>query len=81
MDLIKNKKGMQMGSIGKWIGVFIGITVLFLVVAELYPEASDAGDDLNESGLPLGSLFVGGGVVFVILAAGILFVVIKRGGF
>ena len=49
---------MDYGSIWKYVGLFIGITVLFLVVAELYPTAGDAGDDLNASGFPLGSLFV-----------------------
>ena len=79
MKMTKSKKGMSgMGGIWKYIGIFIGVTVLFLVVAELYPEAADAGDDLNESGLPLGSLFVSGGVVFVILAAGILYAVLKK---
>jgi len=61
----------------KYTGVFIGITVAFIVVAALYPTAATAGDDLNASGLPLGTLFVGGGVVFVVIAAGILFAVLK----
>lgn len=80
MRMTKNKKGSMagMGNIWKYIGVFIGVTVLFLVVAELYPEAADAGDSLNESGIPLGTLFVSGGVVFVILAAAILYAVIKH---
>ena len=69
---------MDVGAnIWKYVGVFIGIIVLFLIVAELYPTAADAGDDLNASGMPLGSLFVSGGVVFVIIAAGILFAVLK----
>ena len=69
---------MDYGSIWKYVGLFIGITVLFLVVAELYPTAGDAGDDLNESGFPLGSLFVTGGVVFIVVAAAILMGVLKK---
>ena len=64
-------------TIEKYIGVGIGMVVLFLVIAAIYPDMADAGDDLNASGFPLGSLFVGGGVVFIILAAGLLFAVMK----
>ena len=56
---------------------FIGLVVLFYVVAELYPTAAAAGDALNASGAPLGTLFVGGGVVFLIAMAGILLWVVK----
>lgn len=62
----------------EYVGLFIGITVLFLIVAELYPTAGDAGDDLNASGFPLGSLFVTGGVVFIVVAAAILMGVLKK---
>ena len=69
---------MDYGSIWKYVGLFIGITVLFLIVAELYPTAADAGDDLNASGFPLGTLFVTGGVVFIVIAAAILMGVLKN---
>ena len=69
---------MDYGSIWKYVGIFIGVTVLFLIVAELYPTAASAGDDLNTSGFPLGSLFVTGGVVFIVLAAAILMGVLKN---
>ena len=69
---------MDYGSIWKYVGIFIGVTVLFLIVAELYPTAADAGDDLNASGFPLGSLFVTGGVVFIVLAAAILMGILKH---
>jgi len=68
---------MDYNSIWKYVGLFIGITVLFLIVADLYPTAADAGDDLNASGFPLGSLFVTGGVVFIVVAAAILMGVLK----
>lgn len=64
----------------KYISLFIGVILLFLVLAELVPEAMDAGDDLNESGMPLGDLFASTGAVFVILAAGILLVVVGAVG-
>ena len=42
------------------------------------PEAADAGDDLNDSGFPLGTLFVSGGVIFIVIAAAILMGVLKK---
>ena len=51
----------------------IGLIVLFLVVSELYPEFSTAGDSLNSSGIPLGSFFVGGGIIALLLAVGIFY--------
>jgi len=38
---------MDYGAIWKYVGLFIGVVVLFLIVAELYPVASDAGDTLR----------------------------------
>ena len=51
----------------------IGLIVLFLVVAELYPEFTSAGDSLNASGIPLGSFFVGGGIITLLLAVAIFY--------
>jgi len=100
----------------KYVGIFVGIIVLFSIIAVLYPEAESAGNSLNDSnmcseagcfynssrtvectannvtagdttlcttgygaeGFPLSGLFAGGGVLFVIIAAGMLFVVIKK---
>jgi len=74
--LEKSKKGISENYIQ---GIIIGlvlVVVLFLLLAELVPEAQTAGDALNTSGVPLGSLFASDGVVFVIIMAGILLVVI-----
>ena len=59
-------------NIDKTVDLFLGIAVVFLIVAALYPTSSDAGDELQQSGFPLGSLFVGGGLVFIIIAVFIL---------
>ena len=67
----------MLGDVWKYLYIFIGIVVLFSAVALLYPTAAAAGDTLNTSGFPLGSLFVGGGVVFIIIAAMILKSVVK----
>lgn len=75
-----DKKGKI--SIGAMISTLvIGLVmllVLFKVAAAMIPEAQSAGDELNQSGVPLGSLFVGGGVVFIIVMVSILIAVIMH---
>jgi len=53
------------------------VTVLFQLYAQLVPEAQTAGDTLNASGVPLGSLFTSSGVVFVIIMAALIILVVK----
>ena len=101
--------------IAPMIALFIGVVILFSAIAALYPEAADAGDQLNASnqcskascfyndsrtavcttvnttpddttacrgsgdvGVPLGSLFAGGGIVFLLLAAVLLYLVLRK---
>lgn len=59
-------------TITNYIIMFVLITVLFLIVANLYPTASAAGNQLNASGVPLGSLFTSGGVIWLVIMAAIL---------
>lgn len=78
MKLLKSKKGeLSTGTISTAIESLILLVVLFLLYANLVPEAQTAGNELNASGVPLGSLFVGGGVVFVIIMASLIMLVIK----
>jgi hypothetical protein len=65
------------GYVTKGIDVIVGIIVLFLLYANLIPEAQSAGDDLNASGVPLGSLFTASGFVFILVMVGLLFLVVK----
>jgi hypothetical protein len=58
----------------------IGVVVLFSLGAALYPTLSDAGSDLNESGIGLGSIFAGT-LLGVIVGAGLLFAFLKAFGF
>ena len=75
----RGKKGeVGMGMTTKIIGAVIGIIILFLVLADLLPEAQTAGDTLNASGVPLGALFASSGVVFLLIMAGVLFYVVKK---
>ena len=52
------------------------IVLLFSILATMLPEAETAGDTLNESGVPFGSFFAAGGIVFVIIMAGMLMKVV-----
>lgn len=60
-----------------WIYVIILLIVLFQVAAALIPQAQTAGNTLNTSGVPLGSLFAGTGVVFYIIMGSILLMLVK----
>lgn len=74
-----NKKGsfkVSTGGISNYILVLVLIVVLLKVGATLVPEAQTAGDELNDSGIPLGSLFQNDGVIFVLIAIGILLAVV-----
>ena len=61
----------------KIVTYLIGIVVVFLLLAELMPEAESAGDTLNASGVPLGALFASGGVLFLVIMAGVLIVMVR----
>ena len=72
------KKGtMSTGIINTAILGLVLITVLFQLYAQLVPEAQTAGNTLNASGVPLGSLFISTGVVFVIIMAALIILVVK----
>ena len=73
-----NRKGkLNTGILNTAILAIILLVVLFQIYAELVPEAQTAGDALNETGVPLGSLFTSEGVVFVIIMAALLILVVK----
>lgn len=73
-----NKKGqIRTGVLQTAILALVLLVVLFQLYANLVPEAQAAGNSLNASGVPLGSLFVGSGVVFVIIMAALIILVVK----
>jgi len=76
LALKKSKKGISENYITSIIIGLVLVVVLFLVLADLVPQAQTAGDTLNSSGVPLGSLFASNGVIFVVIMAGVLIVVI-----
>ena len=78
MKLLKSKKGnLGTNVLSTAIMAIVLLVVLFLLYAELIPEAQTAGNTLNATGVPLGSLFVGSGVVFVIIMAALIILVVK----
>ncbi len=75
--LLKSKAGkLSTSTLNTAILAIILLVVLFQVYAELVPEAQTAGDTLCNSGVPLGGLFNGTGVVFVIIMAALLILVV-----
>jgi len=78
MRLLKSKKAkITTGVLNTAILAIVLLVVLFQLYAQLIPEAQAAGNTLNSSGVPLGGLFVGGGIVFVIIMAALIILVVK----
>jgi len=71
------KAKIQSGILQTAIMGLVLLVVLFQLYATLVPEAQSAGDTLNASGVPLGSLFVSSGIVFVIIMAALVILVVK----
>lgn len=71
------KKGQVAKMATRAIDAIITIVVLFILYAALVPEAQSAGNDLNETGVPLGNLFVSDGFIFVLVMVGLLLVAIR----
>jgi hypothetical protein len=77
MKYLKSKKGgLTTGHLSTAIIGIVLLVVLFKLYAALVPEAQDAGDELNASGVPLGGLFTGSGVVFIIIMAALVISVV-----
>lgn len=80
----KKAQGGISSSVTSAVEAIILVVVLFLLFADLVPEAQSAGNTLNASGVPLGTLFTGSGVVILLIMVGLLLtilnVVLRRGG-
>ena len=76
-NIMKDKRGQISGRVTSAVEAIILIVVLFLLFADLVPEAQAAGNELNASGVPLGTLFTGGGVVILLIMVGLLLTVLK----
>ena len=77
-NLFNKKQGkLSTGIINTAILAIVLVTVLFQLYADLVPVAQEAGDALNTSGVPLGNLFAGSGIVFLIIMASLIILVVK----
>ncbi len=54
----------------------IGIIVLINIFAGLVPEAQTAGNELNATGVPLGSLFTENSIVVVLIMIGLFLTIL-----
>ena len=72
-----NKKGQIGTKVTSAVTAIILVVVLFLMFAELVPEAQTAGNTLNATGVPLGSLFSGNGVMILLIMVGLILTVLK----
>lgn len=77
MHLFKDKRAITTGAISTAILSIVLLVVLFQLYADLVPTAQAAGDSLNASGVPLGSLFVSSGIVFLVIMAALIILVVK----
>lgn len=68
---------MESNVIEKYVYAFVIIVVLFKIVANLMPTLTSAGNEVNATGITLGSLFASNGVLWIVLLAGIFLMVIK----
>ena len=79
MKMLNAKKGNI--SVGRYQSLFLGIVVLFIMVAALWPVATEAGSDLNVSlnangQSTIGAYFASSGIVFKLVAIGLFIAVV-----
>jgi len=72
-----NRKGQIGAKVTSAVTAIILVVVLFLMFAELVPEAQTAGNTLNATGVPLGSLFTGSGVMILLIMVGLILTVLR----
>lgn len=77
MQHLNKKAKLNTSMLNTAILAIVLVTILFELYADLMPVAQAAGDTLNASGVPLGSLFVGTGIVFLIIMAALIILVVK----
>ena len=76
--LIRSNKGaLATNVLNTAVLAIVLLVVLFQLYSQLIPTAQTAGDALCNSGAPLGGLFAGTGVVFVIIMAALIILVVK----
>lgn len=75
---MEHRRGaMSTGMIQTAILALVLLVVLFQLYANLVPTAQIAGNTLNMSGVPLGSLFASSGIVFYIIMGALIILVVR----
>lgn len=64
-------------TVNKWVDGIIAVIVLLLLAAQLVPEAQTAGTTLQSTGAPLSGLFAPGGIVILLIMAGVFYFIYK----
>ena len=59
------------------IDILIGIVLVFSLASAIIPSAQVAGDNLSNSGIPLGSLFGSTGITFVLVAIALVLFIVR----
>lgn len=77
MNLSKSKKGQLQNKVIGAVEAIILVVVLFLLFAQLVPEAQSAGATLNASGVPLGSLFTPQGIMILLIMVGLFLTILQ----
>ena len=77
MDDMKKKGKLSTAMLNSAILAIVLLVVIFQLYATLIPTAQTAGNTLNSSGVPLGSLFLSDGVVFIIIMAALVVLIVK----
>ena len=77
MKKMHRKGALGTSVINTAILAIVLLVVLFQLYATLIPTAQTAGNTLCNSGAPLGSLFQGTGVVFIIIMAALVILVVR----
>ncbi len=75
--LMLSRRGQITSRVTSAVEAIILVVVLFLLFADLVPEAQSAGNELNASGVPLGTLFTSTGVVILLIMVGLLLTVLR----
>lgn len=75
--LISSKRGvLNVAVLRTTIITFLLVVILFKFVAQLFPQAASAGDELQASGLPFGEFFQGDGIIWLAFAAGLVILLV-----
>ena len=67
-------------STGKWIGITIGLVVLFAILGACYPLIVTSVETLNDSGMPFADVLAGG-LLGILIGGAVIYGVVRMLGF